>query len=62
MDIKEGVEYILDKEFRTGGVIKVVKVYGNHFCRVKDPITNNEWDVMCNRLSEIEKGDTDNIK
>jgi len=49
-----GKHYIIDKEFRNGGEIKLVKIYGQIYCRVKDPETNSEWDTMCNRLTPIE--------
>lgn len=48
-----GQHYIIDKEFRNGGEIELVKIYGQIYCRVKDPETNSEWDTMCNRLSYI---------
>lgn len=46
-----GSRYIIDKEFRNGGEIELVTIYGKHFCRVKDPDTGAEWDTMLNRLS-----------
>ena len=46
-----GSRYIIDKEFRDGGEIELVAIYGKHFCRVKDPDTGAEWDTMLNRLS-----------
>jgi hypothetical protein len=47
-------EYILDKKFNNSSVIKLVRVYGKYFCRVKDPEGEYEWDVMCGRLTEKE--------
>jgi len=54
MKLEEGKSYIIDKKFRNGGEIILVKVHGQYFCTVKDPSTGGEWETMCNRLSEIE--------
>lgn len=54
LTITVGKEYILDKEFNNGGVVKVIAIYGKLFCRVEDPEGLSEWDTMINRLSEIE--------
>lgn len=49
-----GKHYIIDKEFRNGGEVELVRIYGQIFCKVKDPDTDSEWDTMCNRLTPIE--------
>lgn len=49
-----GKRYIIDKGFRNSGEIELVNIYGQIFCKVKDPETNSEWDTMCNRLTPIE--------
>lgn len=52
-----GKNYILDKEFRNSGEVKVVAIYGKLFCRVEDLECLNEWDTMINRLSKIEENE-----
>lgn len=47
----EGSTYVIDAEYNNGGLVELVKIYGKHFCRVKDPDTGAEWDTMLNRLS-----------
>jgi hypothetical protein len=51
--LKAGSHYIIDKDFRNGGEVELVSIYGKHFCRVKDPDTGAEWETMMNRLSEM---------
>lgn len=58
--LEVGKTYRLDKRFRNSSLVKVMEVYGKHFCRVKsvDPTHGNEeWDTMCNRLSVDESID-----
>lgn len=49
-----GSRYIIDKDFRNSSEIILIKIYGEHFCRVKDPDTGTEWDTMINRLSNCD--------
>lgn len=51
--IKTGHKYIIDEGFKISGEVEVVKIYGNHFCRVKNPENGSEWDTMIYRLSEL---------
>ena len=56
LTVTVGNNYILDKEFRNGSEIKVVAIYGKHFCRVQTlDEQKSEWDTMLYRLSEIEQ-------
>ena len=55
LKIVVGNHYIIDKEFRNGSEIEVVKIYGKFFCRVKSVKGGGEWDAMLYRLSAIEK-------
>ena len=53
INLIEGKDYIIDERFQNGGKVKLVKLYGKLFCRVKDLETNYEWDTSCYRLSEV---------
>ena len=53
LELIVGKTYIIDKTFRNGGEVVLVHA-GTVFCRVRDPKTNAEWNVMQNRLSEKE--------
>ncbi len=48
-----GNQYIIDKDYRNGGTVILLHVYGKLFCRVKDCDSEYEWDTMLYRLSEI---------
>jgi len=50
-ELKVGETYIIDKTFNNSGEVILVHK-GTFFCRVKDPVTNTEWNVMQNRLTE----------
>lgn len=61
-EIKEGElvvgrRYVIDKDFANSGEVVLVRIYGNHFCRVADPDDGVEWDTMKYRLSEINAKD-----
>lgn len=47
-----GNQYVIDNDHPNSGDIILIEVYGDHFCRVKDIESNDEWDTMLNRLTE----------
>ena len=47
----EGETYIIDKGYRNGGDVILIKIIGKLFCTVKDPDTGGKWDTMISRLS-----------
>lgn len=51
-------EVIIDKGYNNSGPVILVKIYGLHFCRVKDPNDGYEWETMLYRLSEPDKPKT----
>jgi len=55
MRLAIGNKYVLDAKYRNHGVVILLRV-GKHFCTVQDPDTLVEWDVMLNRLSEVDSG------
>jgi bifunctional DNA-binding transcriptional regulator/antitoxin component of YhaV-PrlF toxin-antitoxin module len=52
--IKPGDRVIIDKDFRNGGEVIIVRK-GTHFCEVEDPETKARWETMIYRLSPIEQ-------
>jgi hypothetical protein len=49
----EGERYMIDVGYTNSGEVILVRIYGQNFCRVKDPGTGEEWDTMIYRLSPI---------
>jgi hypothetical protein len=48
----EGETYILDKNFRNHSEVKLVKIYGEHFCRVEViKYPGQQLDVRIKRLT-----------
>lgn len=47
-----GETYLIDVGYNNSGEVILMKVYGHHFCKVKDPDTGEEWDTMIYRLSD----------
>jgi hypothetical protein len=62
MDYTEGKIYIIDNEYNNGGEVELVRVYGKHFCRVRDIDTKVEWDTMLHRLTDVQVSDTTEAK
>lgn len=46
-----GKKYIIDNQYVNSGEVTLIKIYGEHYCRVG--ADGSEWDTMLNRLSEI---------
>ena len=40
-----GQRCYMDKKIANGGMVKVVKVYDNNYCRVKCTVSGIEWDT-----------------
>lgn len=55
IELVVGNKYIIDEEYANSGLVKLIKIYGKYFCRVRDTETGGEWDTMCDRLTEIKK-------
>jgi hypothetical protein len=51
--VTEGLHYMIDVGYTNSGEVILVRIYGQNFCRVKDPGTGEEWDTMIYRLSPI---------
>lgn len=53
--------YEIDTRFQTGGTVRLLRIYGSHFCEVRDVDTGAEWDTMLSRLSPHEVPVKDNV-
>lgn len=53
-----GNTYIIDEGFTNSGEVTLIKIYGNHFCSVRDESNGEEWETMLYRLTEKSNGQT----
>lgn len=56
-----GKLYEVDTRFQTGGTVRLLRIYGSHFCEVQDVGTGAKWDTMLSRLSPHEVQVKDNV-